>query len=382
MTTSDTTSIGNKVNAYGAKSATAGIATQLDKAFKVCGDFPFSREYVRGLLANGQVSLKEMEQLQNKHLGPDGLYALLVYSLARKTIKKGLISAHYLPYLKTMANQILNGRLHCKRSNASFAGASVDAIFDIQNNSLLFDPEQIKIINNETLFESTIIHELWHSWQIFNKRSLPYSLFEVEAHFVQADYLNHTKPGILQEKYWLKADIDRQQGILKFTFMPPKETVIKAASLPIESPEYKAIMNGARNDYLLARAVVDAKSMTIIQRLVSQIPDGAPIEAVCRGLMSLIERTEIKLLQYPITTHLHCNKPKVASGTYFGSCSPDQDLIDYCSGVWALSIYLSQNNKIDDMTKYANGYFITAFKGQDLTGNPDLDFEVTAPLNK
>lgn len=381
MATSSTSVAGNKgvLDTGVSNNPSSELAALLNKSLGNGSDTPFEIKYIRNLISAGGVSIREIKQILTCNPGNGGIYALFAYALARRTIKKGNISAHYLHYLRTMADQILAGRLRCKRADSSLAAENVFALYDMEKNELIFDPEQIKALNNQTLFESTVIHELWHAWQKFNNRSLPYSLYEVEAHFAQADYLYHRSPNQLQEKYWLYTIINRQQGMLSFKFLPPKEAVIKAGNLPLESSGYKAILNEARNYYLLARITVDAKNMETIQRLLGQLPQGAPFFAVVRGLVELTDKTEAKLLQKPFSEHFNCDRPKAASGSKLSTCHVTEDMSNYSSGVWALSIYLFQQNRADKIAPVANIYFIEAFKSQNLVGNPDMDFTVSAP---
>ncbi len=349
------------------------MADPLSRAYhKSRKGFPLSFDYLGKLVNDSGITLEEMEGILSKNPGQEGLYTLIAYSLLQRAKKNGELSLRYSEYLDTMSELVKAGKVKFRLTD-KLREQDIDFLYELSENVVYVDSSKILEIDNITLMESSIIHELFHGFQNSKGGDIKYSRFEVEASLAQSDFIWHVEPELLSKEQWVH--LFPIEGGFKIKFFVPERVVSFLSSFESGNKKLEETIAETRKKYLLTRAIQGSTNPKLYQMLASQIPSGATKGDVYRTLVEQIERILMSIKTKPLKDHLECTFKPIKGTGKLGNCKPSIDLMQFSTLTHFLMICAWKNGERGNARMLGNYYFINVLlkESDSLLNHPELD---------
>jgi|GEM_PF-5725974 len=166
------------------------------------------------------------------------------------TILQGArLSSRYQDFSKTASSLIKKGKIKFKESNTLEKYQSY-AIYNSKTNTIVVDKSWISTDNKES--KATVIHELFHAYQDYQKRYLTESAREAEALLAEYDYLYQQNEN-LPEAWFVIHRLPSAKTEYAFRFNVPRSVIQSCANTDFASASYRKAVDKIAQNKLWAK---------------------------------------------------------------------------------------------------------------------------------
>jgi hypothetical protein len=218
------------------------------------------------------------------------------------------------------------------------------------------------------IFESSLLHELWHAYQGVQGRTLRFSERETEAHLAQSDYLWHVKPELLDEDHWIKVFAGKDGEFIQKFFFPGR--LMASLVAPAASAEQiEAALTEARPRYLAARLLARVALNEVVVQLQQEVSRQKP-DKVKEIIFERVERALAAVRARPLIAHFSS-----AGASEAGSLGASREVATFSTTVMVLAAGFSNGGKISEAERQINHYILDVwgYELSDLVNSDVVD---------